>query len=80
MVTALLCLAWRDGPADDPPAEEARGPAAAVCELDPRRVAVELGLGHDGEVLPHCLLYTSPSLRDQRGSRIPSSATKQKSH
>ena len=26
------------------------------------------------EVLKHCLLYTSPSPRDQRGSRMPSSA------
>ena len=25
-------------------------------------------------VVPHCLLYTSPSPRDQRGSRMPSSA------
>ena len=24
--------------------------------------------------IPHCLLYTSPSPRDQRGSRMPSSA------
>ena len=29
----------------------------------------------DSEVLlEHCLLYTSPSPRDQRGSRMPSSA------
>ena len=27
-----------------------------------------------GLVLTHCLLYTSPSPRDQRGSRMPSSA------
>ena len=26
------------------------------------------------ELRPHCLLYTSPSPRDQRGSRMPSSA------
>ena len=26
------------------------------------------------EVLDYCLLYTSPSPRDQRGSRMPSSA------
>ena len=25
-------------------------------------------------LFPHCLLYTSPSPRDQRGSRMPSSA------
>ena len=33
---------------------------------------------YDGETLPQqykpCLLYTSPSPRDQRGSRMPSSA------
>ena len=28
----------------------------------------------NGEGLQHCLLYTSPSPRDQRGSRMPSSA------
>ena len=30
--------------------------------------------GRDGEQGPTCLLYTSPSPRDQRGSRMPSSA------
>ena len=28
----------------------------------------------DGDLYKHCLLYTSPSPRDQRGSRMPSSA------
>ena len=28
----------------------------------------------DGELYLDCLLYTSPSPRDQRGSRMPSSA------
>ena len=28
----------------------------------------------EGEKVGHCLLYTSPSPRDQRGSRMPSSA------
>ena len=27
-----------------------------------------------GQEVSHCLLYTSPSPRDQRGSRMPSSA------
>ena len=27
-----------------------------------------------GKYHPHCLLYTSPSPRDQRGARMPSSA------
>ena len=42
---------------------EARGEA----EADP--VALRHAADHDG-----CLLYTSPSPRDQRGSRMPSSA------
>ena len=29
---------------------------------------------HNGQLLDICLLYTSPSPRDQRGSRMPSSA------
>ena len=29
---------------------------------------------HFGNASKHCLLYTSPSPRDQRGSRMPSSA------
>ena len=31
-------------------------------------------LGHDSTQIKACLLYTSPSPRDQRGSRMPSSA------
>ena len=31
-------------------------------------------LGLDVREIAHCLLYTSPSPRDQRGSRMPSSA------
>ena len=31
-------------------------------------------MAHPGLVGHHCLLYTSPSPRDQRGSRMPSSA------
>ena len=31
-------------------------------------------LNRRAELLMHCLLYTSPSPRDQRGSRMPSSA------
>ena len=33
-----------------------------------------IGLGHQGNYNGSCLLYTSPSPRDQRGSRMPSSA------
>ena len=31
-------------------------------------------IGEDGIESNYCLLYTSPSPRDQRGSRMPSSA------
>ena len=38
----------------------------------------DLRMSKDGEIFLHhddsCLLYTSPSPRDQRGSRMPSSA------
>ena len=34
----------------------------------------ESGTPPNGERLGFCLLYTSPSPRDQRGSRMPSSA------
>ena len=30
--------------------------------------------GYEFDIIPACLLYTSPSPRDQRGSRMPSSA------
>ena len=33
-----------------------------------------LGKKLDADVINFCLLYTSPSPRDQRGSRMPSSA------
>ena len=36
--------------------------------------AYDLLANLDGEGSPNCLLYTSPSPRDQRGSRMPSSA------
>ena len=45
--------------------------------LPPHNVIVEdhPELGHEAlAMLPGCLLYTSPSPRDQRGSRMPSSA------
>ena len=34
----------------------------------------ELNTHYVDELDPNCLLYTSPSPRDQRGSRMPSSA------
>ena len=60
--------------ADGTAVEQRRQPDVA----EPRRLVVdvvlrETGLELDLE-LPVCLLYTSPSPRDQRGSRMPSSA------
>ena len=43
----------------------------ACQELGIRTVAVYSDADRNA---PHCLLYTSPSPRDQRGSRMPSSA------
>ena len=49
-----------------------------LSEIAPNHVAriselVESGF-YDGIIFHSCLLYTSPSPRDQRGSRMPSSA------
>ena len=53
---------------DDPTRE---GGVEALAALDLLSVANMLNyFGRQG----HCLLYTSPSPRDQRGSRMPSSA------
>ena len=44
---------------------------------NPTFIAVAGGMGDSDHVLDHvyyCLLYTSPSPRDQRGARMPSSA------
>ena len=46
-------------------------------DLDSSGDATELGAEAKPPIRPHlgnCLLYTSPSPRDQRGSRMPSSA------
>ena len=42
-----------------------------ICEALDGRLGEAL---HDPGEVPDCLLYTSPSPRDQRGSRMPSSA------
>ena len=44
--------------------------------LDKRgdKTAIIFEPNHPDEEASHCLLYTSPSPRDQRGSRMPSSA------
>ena len=45
-----------------------------VSLRDAVRRAVETGADHLAALGLLCLLYTSPSPRDQRGSRMPSSA------
>ena len=58
------------------------GPEVGAASLDVLE-AVAAKFGHDlnakhhlvgGAAIDACLLYTSPSPRDQRGSRMPSSA------
>ena len=48
----------------------------AVFDIDvgeEKGLAIRPAVGRDGKI-EGCLLYTSPSPRDQRGSRMPSSA------
>ena len=49
------------------------GQPGRVVEAKEGHMTVELENG-DRVAFGHCLLYTSPSPRDQRGSRMPSSA------
>ena len=51
----------------------------AILDEEIKEPLIITGTGRSGtsitlELLGHCLLYTSPSPRDQRGSRMPSSA------
>ena len=48
------------------------GSIAKLCQLAPPDFGIITALGHAH--YERCLLYTSPSPRDQRGSRMPSSA------
>ena len=59
------------------------GDAPLIAIIEPRSNSMKLGAHRDGlpdsvvdadQVIWYCLLYTSPSPRDQRGSRMPSSA------
>ena len=55
----------------------AYSPSAGIDPLREQIAAYYGRLGHnisDQQVIVTCLLYTSPSPRDQRGSRMPSSA------
>ena len=46
-----------------------------VALIEEGCLGVKVFLSHSGiDEFPNCLLYTSPSPRDQRGSRMPSSA------
>ena len=56
---------------------ESAKPQPARKEIATLFETIQLSDGDDFEIKPHeypCLLYTSPSPRDQRGSRMPSSA------
>ena len=46
----------------------------AAVQAENAMSCVKILLEESGAKLEHCLLYTSPSPRDQRGSRMPSSA------
>ena len=65
---------------DNPPTLNAAIDLYATVEITPRKdkkivlVSHDLGLSDEFASLDACLLYTSPSPRDQRGSRMPSSA------
>ena len=58
-----------------PARERGKMMTAAARKLEERKDEIETLLALDtGNALRTCLLYTSPSPRDQRGSRMPSSA------
>ena len=75
-IRAKLLTEWRGGIDPPHPARNIHQPDEYLDEL---LKAVGLSDGVDEERLKTawnqvCLLYTSPSPRDQRGSRMPSSA------
>ena len=45
-----------------------------LTDQDRKEMLARIGAGSVDEFYTDCLLYTSPSPRDQRGSRMPSSA------
>ena len=65
LVAAILSLS---SPSTSGSSQDAPAPRTCDYELPDRSVQREL------ERTQTCLLYTSPSPRDQRGSRMPSSA------
>ena len=48
--------------------------ASAMRKIYAEREALGKTLSDTSDLVNNCLLYTSPSPRDQRGSRMPSSA------
>ena len=56
------------------PSDLARAVNAALDDPKGRIEQAKLGRGRVLSKYTYCLLYTSPSPRDQRGSRMPSSA------
>ena len=65
---------------DDIDGDEFNNTVELNCESDPRNnTSIPSDIDNDGlcnvlDLDMDCLLYTSPSPRDQRGSRMPSSA------
>ena len=56
------------------PAIQTIGKGAMACAGDGVEVKTNLTKEHKNLQVPGCLLYTSPSPRDKRQSRMPSSA------
>ena len=50
------------------------GPTSGPWTMTAEECATDAGIIHPSSKQMTCLLYTSPSPRDQRGSRMPSSA------
>ena len=76
--TAVICGLARSTPSDIDRCAEAVRQAArprihTFISTSPVHMKHKLKMGENA-VLEACLLYTSPSPRDQRGSRMPSSA------
>ena len=66
-ITEATVAKWLKNEGDGVNADE------PLVELETDKVSVEVPSPASG-TLSSCLLYTSPSPRDQRGSRMPSSA------
>ena len=69
-----FCILMRDWKLSDEPMESSQ-----ISEIEKRMADLQAKIFHSQKTIMSfmatiCLLYTSPSPRDQRGSRMPSSA------